>query len=176
MKSIPDIDKKMWILEEKVLSHPEIGKIFPYSANTIRITTVRDGQHIKILHHWMKFGTGNNYIDNAHHGGICIAVDGQGCLYDDAFQYSTGKHYKRHPDTNYEFNGFQIPYWDQTKRLVLKAHELLYDMQSIGWDVAISPYGPVLVEGNTYWGMSEALQLAPDTWDNLYEQYIHYYS
>ena len=35
-------------------------------------------------------------------------------------------------------------------------------MRTLGWDIAITPDGPVLLEGNNWWATFEAL--APEGW------------
>ena len=49
------------------------------------------------------------------------------------------------------FEGFRIPYWNEVRELVKNVHAKLPDIRSIGWDVAITPNGPVLIEGNDNW-------------------------
>lgn len=58
---------------------------------------------------------------------------------------------KCHPDSKMTFFGFKIPYFDEAISLVKKAHKSLNKIHSIGWDVAISRDGPVLIEGNDNW-------------------------
>ena len=50
LKKVPELKDKMWILQERILQHPAISAVNPHSVNTIRITTVRTGITIKILH------------------------------------------------------------------------------------------------------------------------------
>jgi hypothetical protein len=56
------------------------------------------------------------------------------------------------PVTNKEFHDFQIPYWSELKRTTTNAQKVFCHIKSIGWDVAISYTGPVIIEGNTSWG------------------------
>jgi hypothetical protein len=37
--------------------------------------------------------------------------------------------------------------------LALRAHRVFYDFPSVGWDVAVTPEGPVLIEGNYNWNV-----------------------
>jgi len=65
----------------------------------------------------------------------------------------TGEHLRPlrfdvHPDTGAPITGFRIPFWSQTVALALHAHERLGHNPCIGWDIAVLPSGPVLLEGN----------------------------
>ena len=58
------------------------------------------------------------------------------------------RHFKKHPVSKTYFNNYEIPYWEETKKLVLKAALVNQNIKVVGWDVAITKNGPVLVEGN----------------------------
>ena len=51
-----------------------------------------------------------------------------------------------------------IPFYRESVDLVLKAHKLFPSFQTVGWDVAVTPDGPLLLEGNHNWDM-EMLQI-----------------
>jgi hypothetical protein len=63
-----------------------------------------------------------------------------------------GRIFESHPITKTEFNNFQIPYWDETLEMILKAQKVFHHIKSIGWDIAIRSEGPVIIEGNHLWG------------------------
>ena len=44
--------------------------------------------------------------------------------------------------------GFQIPRWDEAKDFVRKAAQVVPSIRIIGWDVALSQDGWVLIEAN----------------------------
>ena len=56
--------------------------------------------------------------------------------------------YATHPDTGFRFAGFEVPYFPEVLAAAKNAaahvpHEL------IGWDIAVTEAGPVIIEGNT---------------------------
>jgi hypothetical protein len=58
--------------------------------------------------------------------------------------------YERHPVTGVEFVGRQVPCWDEVTALAEKAHRVASDRVLVGWDIAVTPDGPILLEGNSY--------------------------
>lgn len=50
--------------------------------------------------------------------------------------------------TGIKFDGFQIPYWEEIKEMVLEAALVNDKVNLVGWDVAISKNGPLIIEGN----------------------------
>jgi hypothetical protein len=70
-----------------------------------------------------------------------------------------GNHYQTHPVSGLEILGFQLPNWDKvlevTEKAALKlAVRIDEDGKAtgagmVGWDVAITPQGACLVEGNS---------------------------
>ena len=58
------------------------------------------------------------------------------------------------PGTQKSFIGFQLPDWPEVKALALRAAQAFPWARSIGWDIAMSDRGPVLIEGNEEWSPS----------------------
>jgi hypothetical protein len=55
-----------------------------------------------------------------------------------------------HPVTGAQVTGRQVPHWDEIKAIALKAHNASQGRLLVGWDVAVTPDGPLLLEGNSY--------------------------
>ena len=140
-----------YIIQETIEQHPEISNINPYSVNTIRMDTyIRDDNSVEILSGLMRFGRKGSVMDNASSGGFFISLDlEKGTLREYGMQFLDlgNKYIYEHPDTKVKLNGYQIPYVEEAKDLVKKAAILLGD-RLVGWDVAITPEGPILIEGN----------------------------
>jgi putative polysaccharide biosynthesis protein len=55
-----------------------------------------------------------------------------------------------HPITGARVAGRLIPFWSEMRALALQAHRVHSDRFIVGWDVACTPEGPFLLEGNSY--------------------------
>jgi hypothetical protein len=68
----------------------------------------------------------------------------------------------RHPTTAEPIAGRCFPFWDEAKALVRRASLLFLPLRTIGWDVALTPAGPVLVEANVWWDPFNFLCALPE--------------
>jgi hypothetical protein len=97
--------------------------------------------------------TGTAYVDNFAAGGIAAPVN----LCDGKVSGpAVGKNVKlgiwrSHPDTRHPIEGVSVPAWEQTADLCVGAHRTIPRVAFIGWDVALSAEGPVLLEANPNW-------------------------
>jgi hypothetical protein len=55
-----------------------------------------------------------------------------------------------HPVTRARVQGRIVPFWDEACAVAIGAHTACADRLLVGWDIAISPEGALLVEGNAY--------------------------
>jgi hypothetical protein len=60
--------------------------------------------------------------------------------------------YECHPTTGAQIQGFRFPDWEKAMDMVKQASALIPELGYLGWDVAFTPDGPVLVEGNEFPG------------------------
>lgn len=152
-KNARNIMEGDYIHEDVLVQHEEINKINPSCINTIRIETYIDKEkEIHIMNAFMRFGVGDNIVDNGHSGGIYVGVDlDEGVLKGAALEeiHFGGRDYAEHPNSDYPFKGFAVPYFKEACELVIKATEFLPD-RYIGWDVAITDYGPIIIEANEF--------------------------
>jgi hypothetical protein len=49
----------------------------------------------------------------------------------------------------------KIPFWDEISAYSLRAHNNEFDLWAIAWDWAVTPEGPMLLEGNAGWGLDD---------------------
>jgi len=55
------------------------------------------------------------------------------------------------PGTGAPIEGLCVPFWQQARELAFRASRHFLPSRSIGWDIAITDRGPVLVEANRCW-------------------------
>ena len=148
------------VLEHVMPQHPDMARLHPQSVNTMRILTDLVNGEVTIAYVVVKMGRGDGVCDNSGQGGILCRVDtetGKICspATDDYFHV-----YDRHPDTGIEFVGYQIPCFREAIELAKKAAHEIPQIGHVGWDMAITPDGPGIIEGNDFPG-TDLCQLAP---------------
>ena len=115
--------------------------------------TINDGVSTHLFAAILRVGTKKSgCADNTSAGGIALGIKDDGFLFDKGMlkpQYGTLL--SAHPDTGVVLSKFKIPYYEDAVKLVCHAHKFFYNVRSIGWDVAISEKGPIIIEGNDNW-------------------------
>jgi len=148
-----------FIFQPGVHQHPGLNRLNPSSLNTIRFDTFidRDGK-IEIISGFLKMSTNNLAVDNNTSGGCGVGIDlDEGTLRDNGYskiKMSGVGILKEHPVTGVRFGGFVVPMLEEAKALVIKAAALMPGLRLIGWDVGIGESGPVLIEGNSDYGVN----------------------
>ena len=156
------------VVEAFIKQHPEMCKLSPTSVNSLRFVTFSsntvpvtpDGKMMDIAYSIVRFGREGSIVDNLHSGGMVANVDLEtGCLATDGADRN-GDLWVTHPDTGVTIKGFQIPYFEEAREMVKDAIATRKVEGYIGWDIAISENGPMLLEVNDRPG-SDGLQTAP---------------
>ena len=152
-----------------------MGKIFPNSTNSVRLTSVYDkkSDNVIILPSFVKIGMGNMTVDNWAIGGLIVGLDIETGRLREWGYYKPGYCKKTciHPDTGVVFKDYKIPFFEETKTLIKYTHSLFKEVHSIGWDITITPEGPCIIEGNDNWEIS-ALQVTNHGMRKEFEQYM----
>lgn len=140
--------KKMYIVEEFIEQHQELSRVYPNCVNSIRIYTLNTDGIIKlVLTPSIRFGANGGKID--FKGNIQLLINQEtGCVETSGYDVINGVFIEEHPNTCYVFKTLKIPFFHQAMALVKQAAGAIPEIRYIGWDVAITPHGPVLIEGN----------------------------
>ena len=142
---------KAFIFQELILQHEVLKKINSSSINTLRIVTYKNkNNEVEILSGFIRVGIKGAIVDNASAGGIVVPFNkktGRMCAEGLQLIDNGGGIFYKHPDTGIIFDNLQIPYYIQVKKLVAKASSL-FKFPFLGWDVALTPNGPIIVEAN----------------------------
>ncbi len=151
---------KNFAIQERLVCHESIRKIYAGSVNTFRIITYRWRDKIYATPTIMRIGQGGNYLDNAHAGGMFIAVNEDGVLDSTAFT-EFKKEFQTHPDSDLVFDGYRIELFPKALAAAVKMHEALPQLGSCNWDFTLDADGePLLLEANTLGGGIWVVQMA----------------
>ena len=153
-------------LEELLTQHPEVAAIYPHAINTVRaVTILRDGEP-HLICTYFRIGNCGRHVDNFNSGGMVVPVDEKtGIVLDKAIDKNKNL-YAEHPMTGKPIKGFQFPDWEKAIALVYGAAKEIPQMAYVGWDIAFTPNGPCLVEGNNFPG-HDIYQLPEHTPDKI---------
>lgn len=144
--------EKKYLVEEFIIQHKKISNIYPNSVNTLRVISfLKDNNEVVILKLVMKFGN-DSFMDNFATGGMYTFPNINGIIEYPAFDKDCNI-YDNHPKTNSKIKGFQIPYIRETIKMIKKSALIVPEIRYVGWDVAITDNGPILIEGNHYCGL-----------------------
>lgn len=143
---------KTYIIEKGIAQHSFLNKINSSSLNSLRVMTYNNGDTIEIPSCFFRVGRKDSFVDNAAAGGVFLDYNlHKNAMGSIAYTHagSGGYTYKKHPDTNFEFQNKKLPYPEKVIDIVVKAAKLIPDVELIGWDIGYTEEGPVLIEGNS---------------------------
>lgn len=136
------------IIEEELIQHPKM--VFGNkSVNTLRINTVLDkNENVHFFKPVLRAGIGDAHVDNYNAGGVEYAIDAKtGIIIMPGYCQGELKQIY-HPGTQIKMVGYQIPLWQEVLDSVASAAKHIPGCRYIGWDVAITPHGIEMIEGN----------------------------
>lgn len=142
------------VLEEVIVQHEALNKLYPCSINTLRLVTMldRESGKVAIPVAFFRIGNGGRFVDNFNSKGMAVPVDElTGTVKCNAMDKQKNL-YINHPMTGTPIKGFRFPYYEEALALCRRAAHVVPEIGYVGWDVAFTPTGPVLVEGNDYPG------------------------
>ena len=152
---------ELFIVQERLRNHPELEALSPSPAlQTVRLVTfvARDGRP-QLLWGSLKLVLGTAATDNLGSGRIGNAdamIDLEtGTLSPLRLARPGGVGFTAHaaiPGSGRQVAGWRVPCLDEARAIVLGAAPHLLPVRTLGWDVAVTPAGPVVVEANDYWG------------------------
>jgi len=137
--------------QSRVSPHAIVREICGARLATVRILTIVTNGEPKILRACWKIPAGPHVADNFWRPGNLLAqldlasgrvlrvIRRVGSSYEEV---------THHPDTSQQIEGLVVPNWSEITRLAIDAAKLLDDLPLVGWDIAPTDSGAVLVESN----------------------------
>jgi hypothetical protein len=160
---VADPEFDLFIVQERLRNHPDVEALVDTPVvQTLRLNTLvcRDGG-VRILSAQMKLAIGRGDADNFRSGetgnGLCDVDMATGTLGPLTTVAPGGRGAVRHdalPATGRRVTGWRVPMFEEACGVALAGAPWFMPMRTLGWDVAITPDGPIVIETNNYWGMS----------------------
>ena len=151
LQTLKDIvnNRSKYIIEETIENCDEISQIAPSSLNTLRFVTVIDkNNQLHIIASLLRMGNGFSVTDNYHDAGMACAIDIEtGQMKGSAYGMNCIS-YDEHPYSKVKFDGFRIPHYFECLEAIKEIAFVEPEARYVGWDIAITPNGIELLEGN----------------------------
>ena len=155
---VPDVDvlyaeltsKGQWLVEEGIVQCKELDEVNPNVVNSFRVLTlVKDGKAY-LLNNALRMNQGSKAIIGCSEDLYCF-IDEKGKVASNVVD-DFGNIYTEHPLTGKKFSELELPHIQEAYDLCLRAALEVPHMRYIGWDIAFTDRGPLIVEGNEYPG------------------------
>lgn len=149
-----------FVIQERVKCHSSISNIYSQSVNTFRIMTYIWKNEIVVAPIIMRIGQGGACVDNAHAGGMFIAIDKDGTLHETAFTEFKDQ-YTVHPNSKVIFKDYKVENFSKVIESAKRLHSAICQIGCVNWDFTIDESGnPVLIEANILGGSIWLFQMA----------------
>lgn len=140
-----------YLFQRRLCPHPAFRSICGDRQATVRVVTIHCASGPEILRACWKIPSLAHAADNFWRSGNMLGrldlETGRVLRVVGGVGLAQAVH-ETHPGTGAQMTGFTLPQWARTRDLALEAHHAVGSMGLIGWDIATSEAGPVLVEGN----------------------------
>jgi hypothetical protein len=142
-----------YVVQRRAVPHPDLADLSNGALPTTRILTIKGrDESWEAVAALLRMAVGiNRTVDNFHAGGIAANVDLATGMLGRATDIGLSPDIgwvERHPDVGGVITGRILPFWSEALALARRAHSVFNQRLVAGWDIAILPEGPVLVEGN----------------------------
>ena len=152
--SLAERSKTMaYILQPRLQNHPALAAISSGGLSTVRLVTalgVPQGEptlEVAVL----RMAATSSTVDNFGEGGLAAPVDFETGRLGPAVKKDLPDavlDFETHPSTGHRIAGALVPCWAEVVETGLRAHRAFRDLRVVGWDVAVTTEGVVVVEGN----------------------------
>lgn len=152
------LKRQNYLIERFCVAHHELARLWSAKAlGTLRVVTYRKGETVTLIYALLRLPSGGNTHDNFSNGAsgnLISAVDcANGSLGPAVGRraqglFATFEKFASNPDNGQLIVGCAVPFWQDVISLVSQASKAFEHIPLIGWDVAVTDEGPILIEGN----------------------------
>ncbi len=152
--------KSNFVIQKFLKCHKDLANIYGGSVNTFRVVTYRCKDDFFVMPGVLRVGSGGGEVDNAHAGGMFMAIGDDGVIKGNAMTEFMNV-YEKHPDSGIVFNGYRVNEYPKVVEAALKLQAMVPELGTVAWDLTIGESGePVLIEANFIFGGFWIIQCA----------------
>lgn len=141
-----------WLMQPRLGNHPLLARLFGPGLISVRVVSARSERHFAFLGSLVSFAAPEQLVSQR---GLKVGVEVESGRMSKVFHYSADqREYRCNPHTGERVEGVQLPFWEEVLEIVGRAHAVMPDFPFLGWDVAICPTGPVMLEANGNFGVA----------------------
>lgn len=143
-------EKNQILIEEAIEQSKELNEINPYVVNSFRIVTLYKDGKVYIINNALRVNQDESEIIGCTND-LYFKLNEDGTISGNVID-DYANVYESHPLTGKKFKDVKIKGVDDAFSMVKEAALLVPKMRYVGWDIAFTDNGPVLLEGNEYPG------------------------
>lgn len=137
------------LVEQLIVQDSQMSRFHSSSVNTVRFATFLKDGAVHPLFAVLRIGMGSSIVDNAGAGGLIAAIDLDTGIVTTPGRAESGYTAIVHPDSGTQIIGAKIPQWEQAVELATQLAMVVPEQPYVGWDLALTESGWVMVEGNS---------------------------
>ena len=152
-----------FLVEERLRPHSTLAELGSDVLHSAHVLTALDDGGVIVFAAALRIGSGRTATDTFSQGNLAAPIDLEtGRLGIAALSKPEGHaRVTRHPATGVPIEGFVLPDWPRALEVVRAAAAAVPFNAVLGWDLALSECGPVVIETNDLWD-TDVSQIAPD--------------
>ncbi len=141
-----------YVFQNVVVQHDDMNAVTGSAVGTVRVVTLMQDGAPQVLYTVWKIPAPDAMSDNFWQTGSMIAEVEVSSGQIKQVRRGTGMNIEpieTHPVSGVKLAGFTLPYWQDILTLAQKCHSLTPENGILGWDIAVTPDGPLVIECNT---------------------------
>lgn len=162
-KEVVDVignSQKNYVVQKIIKCHEDLANLYSGCVNTFRIITYRWKDDFYAMPGVLRVGSGGGRVDNAHAGGMFVAIGDDGVIKGKAMTEFMNV-YEKHPDSGILFDGYKIKNYPKVLKTAIKMHSVMPMIGTVNWDLTIDEQGePMVIEANFLQGGFWIIQCA----------------
>jgi hypothetical protein len=173
------LSKYPLLFEEVLTQTDQLAAPNPESVNALRaLTCLYPNNRVEVVATFLKYGRKGNFINNSNQGGnIIVPINKETGEAFSPWKFESFRNLipiTHHPDSGVDLVNLKIDRWKDIIEEIKSFQAKFPFLKSIGWDIALTNNGPVVIEINDLWdntgqyflktGWREEIKKCYDSW------------